>query len=62
MGQWQRICLPLQETWVGSLVQADPSCLRAISLCTATTDPVWPQLLKPAYLEPCTPQQEKPPQ
>ena len=27
--QWIRICLPMQGTWVWSLVQEDPTCCRA---------------------------------
>ena len=27
--QWLRICLPIQGTWVPSLVQEDSTCLRA---------------------------------
>ena len=27
--QWLRICLPVQEAWVPSLVPEDPTCLRA---------------------------------
>ena len=38
--QWSRICLLVQETWVRSLVQEDPTCRGA----TARTR----QLLKPA--------------
>ena len=29
MAQWLRICLPMQGTWVQSLVQEDSTCLRA---------------------------------
>ena len=29
MPQWWRICLPMQETWILSLVQEDPTCRRA---------------------------------
>ena len=28
VAQWQRILLPMQETWVQSLVQEDPTCCR----------------------------------
>ena len=52
VAQWLRIHLPLQGTWVRTLVREDPTCSRA-------TKPVrhnyWarvPQLLKPARLEP----------
>ena len=24
--QWVRICLPMQDTWVRSLIQEDPTC------------------------------------
>ena len=27
--QWLRICLPMQETWVRSLAQEDPTCCEA---------------------------------
>ena len=27
VAQWWRICLPVQETWVQFLIQADPTCL-----------------------------------
>ena len=29
VAQWQRICLPMQETQVRSLVQEDPTCFEA---------------------------------
>ena len=54
VAQWLRIRLPVQGTWVRSLVQEDPTCRGA-------TKPVrhnyWarvPQLLKPTRLEPCS--------
>ena len=28
--QWWRICLPMQETWVQSLIQEDPTCCGAM--------------------------------
>ena len=30
VAQWMRICLPLQGTWVWSLVWEDPTCLGAV--------------------------------
>ena len=52
--QWLRICLPMQGTWVWSLVWEDPTCCRE-------TKP-----LRHNYWSPCAlnlaPQQEKPPQ
>ena len=62
--QWLRICLPMQGTWVQSLVQEDPTCHGG-------TKPVphnyWDQALEPvscSYGSPmprtCAPQQEKP--
>ena len=30
VAQWQRICLPLQETWVLSLIWEDPTCHGAV--------------------------------
>ena len=50
---WLRICLPMQGTWVLSLVQEDCTCCRAARL-------VWPQLLSPCTLG-STLQQNKPP-
>ena len=35
VAQWIRICLPMQGTWVQSLVQGDPTCS-----CTTTINPV----------------------
>ena len=43
--QWLRICLPMQGTWVQSLVQEDPPCQGA-------TKPAMPQLRKSTHLEP----------
>ena len=53
--EWIRICLPIQGTWVWSLVREDPTCCRA-------TKPMCPQLLRPTHPKACAPQQEKPPQ
>ena len=60
--QWIEIHLPMQKTWVLSLIQEDPTCLRATkATCAAATEPVlyshdcWahvPRLLKPAPPEP----------
>ena len=36
---WLRIHLPMQGTWVRSLVQADPTCHRAITSIPTTTEP-----------------------
>ena len=61
---WLRICLPVQGTWVRSLVWEDPTCCRATKpvhhnywACALepTSHNYWahaPQLLKPACLEP----------
>ena len=58
--QWLRICLPMQGTWVRSLVQEDPTCCGATKpihhnfwACALepTSHNYWvcaPQLLKPA--------------
>ena len=61
--QWIRICLPMQGTWVQSLVKEDPICCRAAEpvdqnhgphtlgpsgrVCSACV----PRLLKPQCLE-----------
>ena len=50
--QWLRILLPVQGTWVWSLIQEDSTCCGA-------TGPVQPQVLTPVCLRACTPQ-EKP--
>ena len=34
VAQWWRICLLMQETWVQSLIQEDPACLRQLSPCS----------------------------
>ena len=52
MVQWIRIRLPIQGTWVRSLVREDSTCHRATK--PAAT------LLKSASLEPRALQQEKP--
>ena len=65
-GRVVRICLPMQGTWVRSLVPEDSLCHRAtkahvpqlLSLCAATAEPVrlepvrCVQLRKPVRLEP----------
>ena len=60
VAQWVRIHLPMQGIWVQSLVQEDPTCLKA-------TKPVlrnyWahpPQLLKLVHPRAHAPQQGKP--
>ena len=41
VAQWlKKIHLPMQETWVQSLVQEDLACLRQLSPCTMTIEPV----------------------
>ena len=64
VAQWLRNCLPMQGTWVRSLVQEDPTCRRATKpVChnywaralEHASHNFWapvPQLLKPARLEP----------
>ena len=64
VAQWLRIHLPIQGTWVWSLVQEDPTCCGATKpVChnywacalEPTSHNYWarmPQLLKPACLEP----------
>ena len=37
--QWQRIHLPVQETWDSSRVQEDPTSTKHLSPCTITTEP-----------------------
>ena len=63
VAQWLRICLPVQGTWVRSLVREDPTYRRATkpvhhNYWACALDPVshnyWallPQLLKPAHLD-----------
>ena len=67
VAQWLRIRLPMQGTWVRTLVREDPTCRGA-------TKPVCHNYWACALLEPtchnywacapraCAPQQEKPPQ
>ena len=35
---WLRIHLPVQETWVQSLVQEDPTCHGVLSTCATTIE------------------------
>ena len=71
MAQWWRICLPMQETQVRSLIQEDPTCGRATKpMChnywACAPEPenhnYWVcsrQLLKLAPPRACAPQQEQ---
>ena len=59
--QWLGICLPVQGTWVRSLVWKDPTCQKdlvqeLLSLCHSTQHPgvCELQLLKPTHRSPCT--------
>ena len=38
VAQWLRICLPMQRTWVRTLVWEDPTCCALWSLCATTTE------------------------
>ena len=72
--QWLRVCLPMQGTWVRSLVQQDSTCCGAAKpVChnywTCALEPsgcnYWahmPQVLKAVHPRACALQQEKPPQ
>ena len=61
VAQWERIHLPLQETWVWSLIWEDPTYLEQLSLCTTNTEPVSQSLgaLTTEACGPWSPQQEK---
>ena len=50
--QWLRICLPMQGTWVRSLVWEDPTCHGATKPMHHNYWACEPQLLKPACLQP----------
>ena len=64
VAHWLRIHLPMQGTWVQSLVQEDPTCHRATKpmchnywacILKTASHSYWshmPQLLKPMHLEP----------
>ena len=39
VAQRSRIHPSIQETWVRSLIQEDPTCLRALSPCATTREP-----------------------
>ena len=64
VAQWIRICLPMQGTWVRTLVWEDPTCRGATrpvrhNYWACALEPAshnyWahvPQLLKPTHLEP----------
>ena len=49
--QWLRIRLPMQETWVLSLIGKTPHAAEQLSRCTTTTEPVL-QSLGAATTEP----------
>ena len=55
VAQWLRICLPVQGTWVRSLVWEDPPCRRAAEPVHHNYWSCMPQLLKPVRLEPMLP-------
>ena len=69
--QWIRICLPMQGTWVQSLIWKDPMCYRETKPCATTTELVL-QSRRAEITEPmshdcwslrpraCAPQQGKP--
>ena len=50
--QWLRIRLPMQRTWVQSLVWEDPTCHGATKPVRHNCWAHVPQLLKPMHLEP----------
>ena len=59
VAQWYRICLPMQETKVQSLIWGDPTCHRAtksmhLNYWACALEPTEPQLLSPcaAILKP----------
>ena len=39
--QWLRICLPMQEMWVQSLVQEDSTCHGVTRLMCPDTEPMY---------------------
>ena len=39
VAQWLRICLPMQGTWVQSLVGKIPHATEQLSPCATTTEP-----------------------
>ena len=60
--QWLRVCLPVQGTWIQSLVQEDPTCHRATK--PTTTESLHPRVCalqeeKPLQEETCAPQLEE---
>ena len=50
--QWVGICLPMQGSWVPSLVWENPTCLEATKQVSSNYWAYLLQLLKPACLEP----------
>ena len=47
MADWIGICLPMQETWVQSLVQEDAKCCRATNLMSHN---YWAHALQKSHL------------
>ena len=60
--QWWGVHLPMQETWVWSLIWEDPTCHRATKPGTCNCWAHVPQLLKPACPRARALHQEQPPQ
>ena len=57
VAQCSRSCLPMQETWIRSLVWEDPTCLRAAKamwLCSRAWE-LQPRSPRAATAEACTP-------
>ena len=65
VAQWGALHLPVQGTWVHSLIQKDPSCLGATKSvchnCWACTPRACSPQEKPPQWEACSPQLEKSP-
>ena len=59
---WLRICLPMQGTWIQSLVWEDSTCQEATEPDSQNYQACVMQLLKPQHPGACAMQQEKPAQ
>jgi len=74
VAQWERVCLPMQETWVWPVTWEDPTCLGATKpmrhnywayALESLSHNYWAhvlQLLKAEHSRACALQWEKPPQ
>ena len=55
VAQWWRICLPVQKTWVRSLIRRIPHAMEPLDLCAATKPVLWSRGAATAGSSGCSP-------